>query len=255
MSPYFYPLIFWNQSMNTFTRTIAILLLQSIIITSHASEKLDQLDAFQVIQEYDATIVKSLIEEKRIDVNASILLSDQIPYLLTSPLIVALSKNKTAIAKVLIEGGADVNRGYDEYLQSPLQCAVWELNVEMVQFLIEHNAQVNCKDEDQRTPLHTAALCGFLSHQDAPGNQADNQERKSNINSSHHSALERATEIISLLLEKNVIPLGALDTANKTALDYARENGYAQIEQLLLNAYQEHQELAPVGAQGIIVQR
>jgi len=62
-----------------------------------------------------------------------------------TPLITAILYNKDAIAKYLVEHGADVNINpkFRDYCKVPLIVAVSKRNLSMVKYLIEHGADVN----------------------------------------------------------------------------------------------------------------
>ena len=64
------------------------------------------------------------------------------------------------IAKVLISNGADVNHVYARDM-TPLLCAVFSGNDEMVELLLATGSNVNKKDSDGYCPLMIAAMKGY----------------------------------------------------------------------------------------------
>eukprot|EP00746_Dinoflagellata_sp_MGD_P046635 gnl/MRDRNA2_/MRDRNA2_214653_c0_seq1.p1 gnl/MRDRNA2_/MRDRNA2_214653_c0~~gnl/MRDRNA2_/MRDRNA2_214653_c0_seq1.p1 ORF type:complete len:487 (+),score=95.00 gnl/MRDRNA2_/MRDRNA2_214653_c0_seq1:73-1461(+) len=68
------------------------------------------------------------------------------------------STHAVALARVLIEGGADLEAKTSSSGFTPLVCAVIDGNVDMVQFLIAQGASVNVRLQDGRSPVELAAL-------------------------------------------------------------------------------------------------
>lgn len=72
-----------------------------------------------------------------------------------SPLHLACQKGHLETAKLLLGHGADVVDGEKHWeLHSPLHLAAANGHLTLVELLISHNAAVDCRDEQQRTPLH-----------------------------------------------------------------------------------------------------
>lgn len=74
-------------------------------------------------------------------------------------LMAASVKNKLAIAERLIQAGAHVN-STDEAQTSALHLAVQFNNVEMVKFLLNHNADKTKRDAKGKTPFEYAVFSG-----------------------------------------------------------------------------------------------
>ncbi len=66
-----------------------------------------------------------------------------------------IRKDNKEIVELLINHGADVNAKDDDD-RTPLHNAVWAENKEIVELLINHDADVNAKDDRDYTPLHSA---------------------------------------------------------------------------------------------------
>jgi ankyrin repeat protein len=76
------------------------------------------------------------------------------------PLLAALAGNHIRVAEILLMHNANVDiRGLEE--RTPLHKAI-EFGVGMVQPLLDKGADVNCRQDDHRTPLHLAAYYGEL---------------------------------------------------------------------------------------------
>jgi len=70
-----------------------------------------------------------------------------------SPLLAALSQEHFNVAEVLLGHGATVNvRGFKERI--PLQSAATSGQIDIVRFLLKHNADVKSQDNDGDTALH-----------------------------------------------------------------------------------------------------
>lgn len=77
-----------------------------------------------------------------------------------TPLHDALEYNHDAVAKLLIEKGADVN-AKDKYDIPPLNIALEKCFVDSAKLLIDKGADINAKCKHNRTPLHFAAYNGL----------------------------------------------------------------------------------------------
>jgi ankyrin repeat protein len=76
-----------------------------------------------------------------------------------NPLYTAVSSNFEAIAKLLVEGGAEVNIIQAGNL-TPLHAAASNGNIEMLILLLENGADVLIKDDNGQTPAHSAQAKG-----------------------------------------------------------------------------------------------
>lgn len=79
----------------------------------------------------------------------------------TAILVVALSQNDYKTAEEAIHQGADVNFAIAG--RSLLHCSVTDNDVNDVDFLIKHGADVNTRSNFGRSPLHEAALYGHYN--------------------------------------------------------------------------------------------
>jgi len=77
------------------------------------------------------------------------------------PLVAALAGGHFGIVQLLVRNGAGATlnvRGYEE--RTPLHSAAYYGYVEVVRFLLEHNADVNSQDSKGHTSLHKASKSG-----------------------------------------------------------------------------------------------
>ena len=117
----------------------------------------------------------------------------------SDPLIVSIQNGDEAMAKLLIEKGAKVDA--DPKMWGPLHFSVLRRRPEMTRLLLERGAKVDPVDDRENTPLLLAAKNGQI-------------------------------ESARLLLARGA-DRGKKDILGKTALDYAREQGHADIVKLL----------------------
>ena len=98
-----------------------------------------------------------------------------------TPLCEAARQNDVAIAKKLIQLGADVATKQPDGVETPLMAAISAKQPynEMVSLLLEHNADINAKDQHGYTPLIAAvhrghnAICNKLLDRQADANAVD----------------------------------------------------------------------------------
>ena len=72
----------------------------------------------------------------------------------------AVGAGHRRIAELLIKKGADINRQEKQSRWAPLHIAVMRGNREIVQSLINHDAEINIKNVAAKTPLHFAKKRG-----------------------------------------------------------------------------------------------
>ena len=120
-----------------------------------------------------------------------------------TPLIIACMKGNLAVTKLLLDAGADANRGLLNG-NSPLHFAAWSGNKFIGSDLIAAHAQVNAQNGNGETPLILAAREG-------------NNE-------------------FVLLLVVHGADVNLADNLQHTALYYAGERGYSEITEILLTA-------------------
>lgn len=100
-------------------------------------------------------------------------------------------------------GGANINTRDFRGGWTPLHYAVSLGNLELVEFLVEHGANINAKDINGVTPLHIAAKNGHFS-------------------------------IVKFLVKHGAL-IDVVDIYGKTPIDYAREGGHKSIVKYLTN--------------------
>jgi ankyrin repeat protein len=123
--------------------------------------------------------VAALLIAKGADVNAKCNLGSNTG---VTPLILALARDKPALAKLLVQHAADVNAAINGGT-SPLHFAAGRGDLDMTKMLVGAGANIRMKDGDGQTPLFSAAQFGhaaiveFLLQKGADVNARDAQGR------------------------------------------------------------------------------
>lgn len=149
------------------------------------------------------------------------------------PLEQAILRNKTAIAMLLIEGGADPNTA-NASKRTPLHLAIERNNPAVVAALLKAGAKPDSADQAGWTPLHHAAAKNQLDSAKALLAAGASPMALSELGGTplHEAAASGGADLIRLLLDHKVDP----DLKSKqgvTALDLAKQyNNQPAIEAL-----------------------
>jgi ankyrin repeat protein len=162
-------------------------------------------------------------------------------YYVTS-LVAALAGEHFRIAEILRDNGAGPPniRGYKD--ASPLHSAAYYGDLQMVQILLEHTAEVDAQKDTGETPLH------YLSRDRGGGRQisqlhkvsrllleygAEVNARSHNLSTPLHIAAENGrVEVVRVLLEHGA-SVGAEDRSGRTPFQLASSYEYPDIIKLL----------------------
>jgi hypothetical protein len=162
-----------------------------------------------------------------------------------TPLVAALAGNHFQTAELLRLSGADPNvQCYKE--NTPLHSAVYYGNVEMVEVLLNLEADVNIRNTDSRTPLNYISRASSSSHEvpNYPQSSANVArlllDRGADINARndegqtplHTTMSVGVIEVIRVLLERGA-NAGAEDNQGRTPFSFAKTYGYHEIMKLL----------------------
>ncbi len=161
-----------------------------------------------------------------------------------SPLHLAAHYGDLAICELLVVRGADVNSKLpsegkswiDPVLRIPLHHATESGNGRLVEFLLNHGAEVGAVDSEGQTPLHGAAEFGdaamveTLLARGTPVNAAD----KGGRTALYHAAERRDLAMVKTLLSYGANPDGK-DRDGQTPITIATSRGSGEIVGLLTN--------------------
>jgi ankyrin repeat protein len=151
-----------------------------------------------------------------------------------TPMMIAVSEGRTAIAKQLIAAKADVNLAGEDGT-TPLMRAASANRREAMQLLLANGADVNAKNAGGMTALMVAAFGGYadavrlLVASKADPNAADNQGRTALM----AAATSGNAPTVDALL-KSGADVHVADAGHGTPMTYAAAEGYAPVMQLLL---------------------
>jgi type 1 glutamine amidotransferase len=139
------------------------------------------------------------------------------------PLEQAILRNKTAIAILLLEAGADPNSA-NASLRSPLHLAIDRNNPEILAALLKAGAKPNAQDKSGWTPLHHAAAKNQTANAKALLAGGADPMVLSELGGTplHEAAASGGKEIIQMLLDSKVDP-ALKSKQGVTALDLAKE--------------------------------
>lgn len=153
-----------------------------------------------------------------------------------SPLIVAVSRGHTSVAKNLLEHGAKVDVRNSSGM-SGLMIAARKGDGDMLSFLLEHKAQVDLQDSSGYSALMWASEKGYTGLvKTILDNESNVNLRKSDGKSALMLASENGhAEVAKLLLsEQNKTEIDMEDEKGQTALTLASAKGHFSVVQLLL---------------------
>ena len=155
-----------------------------------------------------------------------------------TPAVAALAGRHFELAEVLHRNGSSVDP-LDEDGESPLYCAVYVDNLEMVQVLLDYGVDANFRSKHGDTALAFAAQYGsfndprvvrlLLDHGADPNAQSRRYFRTTPL---HRASRDGNIEIARLLLERGA-SLEVQDWTGKTPLDIASEKRLDEMIKLL----------------------
>lgn len=187
----------------------------------HLAAADDQLALLELLLSYGAKV------ESRITCQ------DSPPQPCQTPLHFAVNYGHISAAKVLLKGGADVNKTYHDGM-TPLHLAAQMGYLDMASFLLLHGADITAETEKTDTPFSVAAASGH-------GNIAELLFKKGHAvmtaNQKVRGLVMAVTNGSSLLVAGLLdlgIPVNAIDGQGRTALSMAKSMGNEQMANFLI---------------------
>jgi ankyrin repeat protein len=179
---------------------------------------------WRAIEQDDEAAALTLVRAGNLDVKARNAAGD-------TPLHRAAEKGMRALAESLLARGAEVN-ARSRNGETPLHFAALDADASVAELLLDAGADAAAQNNDGESVLMWAALSGHVAvAQRLLARGADAKDRKGSV-PLHAAADGGHLELARVLLPRTKEPQ-ARNGAGRSALDYARANGYAQIEKLL----------------------
>jgi cytohesin len=150
-----------------------------------------------------------------------------------TPLFGASRNGHLEVAEVLLEHGADVE-ARDNKDRTPLHWAAKRGRVEVVRVLLEHGADAKDQDDRRRTPLHRASQRGHVEVAKVlleNGGDPLAQDKKGRT-PLHWASKRGHVEIARVLLDQGA-DVKVQDVNNRTAVDRALERGHLDVARVL----------------------
>lgn len=153
-----------------------------------------------------------------------------------SPLWAAIFYRKIEVAKMLIEAGANVNGGYGEN-GGPLEQAIEDKEEEVARLIIEKGSALEGRSKDGKTPLALAAELGLLPTVQTLLEFGADVDSTDNIG---WTPLFHAIERGSISVARCLITFGASvdykDLLGRTPFSHAAAQGHSECMEILLAA-------------------
>ena len=149
-----------------------------------------------------------------------------------SKLVQTSIKGHTAVTKLLLEHGAEVNSGTN-YGFSPLDGACFTGHTETVQLLVDHGAKVNVEDGNNYSSLMIASLAGHTDVVELLLQHGAEVNIQNQLGALHFASATGQTNTVKFLLDSGA-KVNAQDGAGTCALHLASKAGHDETVKLLI---------------------
>jgi uncharacterized protein len=144
----------WIAVWNDDSAMVKLLLANGADARQRFSKGEGKSSCLEIASQNGATAIVRILVEAGVDINEK-------GYVGHTAFRIASRNGHTDIVKYLAGKGAEIDtKGDDE--ATPLESAAGKGHLEIVQFLVESGAKVNHQDKDRDTPLGEAAKAGFV---------------------------------------------------------------------------------------------
>ncbi|KAJ3286782.1 palmitoyltransferase akr1 [Rhizoclosmatium sp. JEL0117] len=189
------------------------------------------LDLFQASQHGLLNRVKALIEEGSIA-------ADAVDRENCTALHWAAINNRIAVAKYLVEHGADVNAIGGDLLSTPLQWAARSGQIQMATYLMKKGANPNLYDKQGYNSLHLAAHAGhamMMIYLIVMGQDVDTLDTMGRTSLMWTAYQGNSEESMKVLIKQGAL-LDRTDSTGMTALHWAVVSNHLKFAKILIDA-------------------
>jgi ankyrin repeat protein len=207
-------------------------LLLSPCINLNYQDKNGRTAIWYAVDNSDTKLVELLLQQMNLDLNCADKLGQ-------TPLANAAANGSLALVKVLFrQPGLHISPQYADALP-PLWSACRAGQFSVVEFLLEHSANINQKSPSGMSPLQIAVI---MEHVDIirlllsyEGTLLINDRDRHSFTALMFASAQGRFEIAKMLLEHPNINVNAMDDQNRTPFWWAAANGHYEVVELLSN--------------------
>ena len=147
----------------------------------------------------------------------------------------AAYEGRTETVRKALESGADVNAADPSKSLTALHMAAYNGHSKIVELLLEHDATIDCRDSEGKTPLTHACTGPFAETVEIlvkAGADINAKESTESFTPLMMAAGLGQTDVVKVLLRHDA-DKSVVDDDQESAIDHARNGGHAEIVKLL----------------------